>query len=87
MDPALTEVTQLFGRFKAAFLRNDFGTCSSLLAQLKVDRSCFSLKFGFLTSVLFLGFGIAIYIYFFNPSLIGVFSASVLDFRSFKLKF
>ncbi|XP_039114620.1 26S proteasome non-ATPase regulatory subunit 8 homolog A [Dioscorea cayenensis subsp. rotundata] len=36
MDPALTEVTQLFGRFKAAFLRNDFGTCSSLLAQLKV---------------------------------------------------
>ncbi|KAJ0975387.1 hypothetical protein J5N97_017352 [Dioscorea zingiberensis] len=36
MDPALTEVTQLFGRFKAAFLRNDFGTCANLLAQLKV---------------------------------------------------
>ncbi|RDY01771.1 26S proteasome non-ATPase regulatory subunit 8-like A [Mucuna pruriens] len=36
MDPKLTEVSQLFDRFKAAFLRNDYGTCSNLLSQLKV---------------------------------------------------
>ncbi|XP_020573273.1 26S proteasome non-ATPase regulatory subunit 8 homolog A-like [Phalaenopsis equestris] len=36
MDPQLVEVTQIFGRFKAAMLRNDFGTCANLLSQLKV---------------------------------------------------
>ncbi|MQL92556.1 hypothetical protein Taro_025175 [Colocasia esculenta] len=36
MDPQMTEVTQLFGRFKAAFIRNDFVSCNSLLSQLKV---------------------------------------------------
>ncbi|TKY59611.1 26S proteasome non-ATPase regulatory subunit 8-like A [Spatholobus suberectus] len=36
MDPKLTEVSQLFDRFKAAFLRNDSDTCSNLLSQLKV---------------------------------------------------
>ncbi|KAL7167767.1 hypothetical protein ACSBR2_038263 [Camellia fascicularis] len=36
MDPKLTEISQLFERFKAAFIRNDFDTCSKLLSQLKV---------------------------------------------------
>lgn len=36
MDPKLTEVSQLFDRFKAAFLRNDFDSSSNLLSQLKV---------------------------------------------------
>ncbi|WOL18494.1 26S proteasome non-ATPase regulatory subunit [Canna indica] len=36
MDPQLVEVTQLFERFKAAFTRNDFDTCTNLLSQLKV---------------------------------------------------
>ncbi|CAL5360215.1 26S proteasome non-ATPase regulatory subunit 8 homolog A-like isoform X1 [Camellia sinensis] len=36
MDPKLTEVSQLFERFKADFIRNDFDTCSKLLSQLKV---------------------------------------------------
>lgn len=36
MDPQLVEVTQIFGRFKAAVLRNDFETCANLLSQLKV---------------------------------------------------
>uniref|UniRef100_A0A2N9HHM5 PCI domain-containing protein n=1 Tax=Fagus sylvatica TaxID=28930 RepID=A0A2N9HHM5_FAGSY len=36
MDPKLTEVSQLFQRFKAAFVRNDFDTCATLLSQLKV---------------------------------------------------
>ncbi|KAJ1389715.1 Proteasome component [Sesbania bispinosa] len=36
MDPKLTEVSQLFDRFKAAFLRNDYDTCANLLSQLKV---------------------------------------------------
>ncbi|CAA7406588.1 unnamed protein product [Spirodela intermedia] len=36
MDPRLTEVTQLFGRFKAAFVRSDFSSCDKLLSQLKV---------------------------------------------------
>ncbi|THG08519.1 hypothetical protein TEA_002152 [Camellia sinensis var. sinensis] len=36
MDPNLTEVSQLFERFKAAFMRNDFDTCDNLLSQLKV---------------------------------------------------
>uniref|UniRef100_A0A2N9EZ75 PCI domain-containing protein n=1 Tax=Fagus sylvatica TaxID=28930 RepID=A0A2N9EZ75_FAGSY len=35
MDPKLTEVSQLFQRFKAAFVRNDFDTCATLLSQLK----------------------------------------------------
>ncbi|XP_042501690.1 26S proteasome non-ATPase regulatory subunit 8 homolog A-like isoform X1 [Macadamia integrifolia] len=36
MDPKLTEVSQLFERFKAAFVRNDLDTCTNLLSQLKV---------------------------------------------------
>ncbi|KAL7189136.1 hypothetical protein ACSBR1_038911 [Camellia fascicularis] len=36
MDPKVTEVSQLFERFKAAFIRNDFDSCSKLLSQLKV---------------------------------------------------
>ncbi|KAK8657018.1 hypothetical protein V6N13_098952 [Hibiscus sabdariffa] len=36
MDPQLTEVGQLFERFKAAFVRKDFDTCTNLLSQLKV---------------------------------------------------
>nr|AFK44112.1 unknown [Lotus japonicus] len=36
MDPKLTEVSQIFDRFKAAFRRNDFDNCSDLLSQLKV---------------------------------------------------
>ncbi|CAL5442697.1 unnamed protein product [Camellia sinensis] len=36
MDSRLTEVSQLFERFKADFIRNDFDTCSKLLSQLKV---------------------------------------------------
>ncbi|GMY04997.1 26S proteasome non-ATPase regulatory subunit 8 homolog A-like [Fagus crenata] len=36
MDPKLTEVSQLFQRFKAAFVRNDFDSCATLLSQLKV---------------------------------------------------
>ncbi|XP_020576611.1 26S proteasome non-ATPase regulatory subunit 8 homolog A-like isoform X2 [Phalaenopsis equestris] len=36
MDPQLVEVTQIFARFKAALLRNDFVTCNNLLSQLKV---------------------------------------------------
>ncbi|XP_068654378.1 26S proteasome non-ATPase regulatory subunit 8 homolog A-like isoform X1 [Aristolochia californica] len=36
MDPKLTEVSQIFERFKAAFVRNDFETCKRLLSQLKV---------------------------------------------------
>ncbi|KAF5729764.1 26S proteasome non-ATPase regulatory subunit RPN12A [Tripterygium wilfordii] len=36
MDPKLTEVSQLFERFKAALVRNDFDTCANLLSQLKV---------------------------------------------------
>ncbi|KAD7478615.1 hypothetical protein E3N88_01751 [Mikania micrantha] len=36
MDHKLTEVSQLFDRFKAALVRNDFDTCSRLLSQLKI---------------------------------------------------
>ncbi|KAJ9549740.1 hypothetical protein OSB04_022283, partial [Centaurea solstitialis] len=36
MDPKLTEVSQLFDRFKASLVRNDFDTCSRLLSQLKI---------------------------------------------------
>ncbi|KAG9154499.1 hypothetical protein Leryth_026279 [Lithospermum erythrorhizon] len=36
MDPNLTELCQLFDRFKAAFTRHDYETCSNLLTQLKV---------------------------------------------------
>lgn len=36
MDPKLTEVSQLFERFKAAFIRKDFDTCQKFLSQLKV---------------------------------------------------
>lgn len=36
MDPKFTEVSQVFERFKAAFVRKDFDTCEKLLSQLKV---------------------------------------------------
>ncbi|XP_010259845.1 PREDICTED: 26S proteasome non-ATPase regulatory subunit 8 homolog A-like [Nelumbo nucifera] len=36
MDTKMTEVTQLFDRFKAASVRNDQDTCTKLLSQLKV---------------------------------------------------
>ncbi|KAL8170707.1 hypothetical protein V2J09_022511 [Rumex salicifolius] len=36
MDPKLTEVTQLFDRFKATLVRNDFDSSTNLLSQLKV---------------------------------------------------
>ncbi|KAE9610658.1 hypothetical protein Lal_00029647 [Lupinus albus] len=36
MDPKLTEVSQIFNRFKAAFVRKDYDNCSNLLSQLKV---------------------------------------------------
>ncbi|KAE8687495.1 26S proteasome non-ATPase regulatory subunit 8-like protein A [Hibiscus syriacus] len=36
MDPQLTEVSQLFERFKAALVRKDFDTCTNFLSQLKV---------------------------------------------------
>ncbi|KAJ3693497.1 hypothetical protein LUZ60_008977 [Juncus effusus] len=36
MDLQFREVSQLFERFKAAFVRNDFSTCTKQLAQLKV---------------------------------------------------
>ncbi|KAI3777131.1 hypothetical protein L1987_46925 [Smallanthus sonchifolius] len=36
MDPKLTDITQLFERFKAALVRNDFDTSSRLLSQLKI---------------------------------------------------
>ncbi|XP_031131347.1 26S proteasome non-ATPase regulatory subunit 8 homolog A-like [Ipomoea triloba] len=41
MDPKLTEVSQSFERFKAAFTRNDFDTCTTLLSQLKVMLTAF----------------------------------------------
>ncbi|XP_022743328.1 26S proteasome non-ATPase regulatory subunit 8 homolog A [Durio zibethinus] len=36
MDPQLTEVSQLFERFKAASIRKDYDSCDNLLSQLKV---------------------------------------------------
>ncbi|XP_047329229.1 26S proteasome non-ATPase regulatory subunit 8 homolog A [Impatiens glandulifera] len=36
MDPRLTEVSQLFERFKAAFTRKDFDGCDNFLSKLKV---------------------------------------------------
>lgn len=36
MDPKLREVSQGLERFKAAFVRSDFDTCTKLLSQLKV---------------------------------------------------
>ncbi|XP_022718549.1 26S proteasome non-ATPase regulatory subunit 8 homolog A-like isoform X2 [Durio zibethinus] len=36
MDPQLTEVSQLFQRFNAAFIRKDYDSCANLLSQLKV---------------------------------------------------
>ncbi|KAK7854366.1 26S proteasome non-ATPase regulatory subunit 8 homolog A [Quercus suber] len=41
MDPKLTEVSQLFQRFKTAFLRSDFDTCTTFLSQLKVSLTQF----------------------------------------------
>ncbi|XP_073051937.1 26S proteasome non-ATPase regulatory subunit 8 homolog A-like [Primulina eburnea] len=37
MDPKMTELSQVFERFKAAFVRKDFDTCTKLLSQLKVS--------------------------------------------------
>ncbi|KAG7015126.1 26S proteasome non-ATPase regulatory subunit 8-like A, partial [Cucurbita argyrosperma subsp. argyrosperma] len=37
MEPKLTEVSQHFDRFKAAFVRHDYDSCSNLLPQLKVS--------------------------------------------------
>ncbi|CAN4127189.1 unnamed protein product [Withania somnifera] len=42
MDPKLIEVSQIFERFKAAFVRNDFDTCTRLLSQLKVLLTAFT---------------------------------------------
>ncbi|KAJ6792816.1 26S proteasome non-ATPase regulatory subunit 8-like protein A [Iris pallida] len=36
MDPQLVEASQLLERFKAAFIRNDFNSCTNFLSQLKV---------------------------------------------------
>lgn len=44
MDSKLTEVSQLFDRFKAALVRNDFDTCTKLLSQLKVTTAKFTQK-------------------------------------------
>ncbi|KAF3448738.1 hypothetical protein FNV43_RR09451 [Rhamnella rubrinervis] len=41
MDPKLTEVSQFFDRFKAAFVRKDFDTCTKLLSELKVKLTEF----------------------------------------------
>jgi hypothetical protein len=38
MDPKMTEVTQMFARFKAAYARNDLDACVTLLSQLKVRK-------------------------------------------------
>lgn len=42
MDPKLTEVSQLFERFKAACVREDVDTCSNLLSKLKVMLTGFA---------------------------------------------
>ncbi|KAJ6837642.1 putative 26S proteasome non-ATPase regulatory subunit 8-like protein A [Iris pallida] len=36
MDPQFVAASQLFERFKAAFIRNDFNSCTDFLSQLKV---------------------------------------------------
>ncbi|KAM7277913.1 hypothetical protein ACFE04_005047 [Oxalis oulophora] len=41
MDPKLTEVSQLFERFKAAYIRNDYEKTDTLLSQLKVALTGF----------------------------------------------
>ncbi|PWZ54881.1 26S proteasome non-ATPase regulatory subunit 8 A [Zea mays] len=41
MDPKMTEVTQMFARFKTAYARNDLNTCVTLLSQLKVHLTQF----------------------------------------------
>ncbi|XP_057966793.1 26S proteasome non-ATPase regulatory subunit 8 homolog A [Malania oleifera] len=41
MDPKLTEVSQVFERFKAALTRKDVDTCDRLLSQLKVSLTEF----------------------------------------------
>jgi 26S proteasome regulatory subunit N12 len=41
MDPKLTELSQVFERFKAAYVRNDFDTTTTLLSQLKVALTSF----------------------------------------------
>ena len=44
MDPKLTEVSQLFERFKAACTRDDLNTSTNLLSQLKVTINLHTLK-------------------------------------------
>jgi hypothetical protein len=46
MDPKLVEVTQLFARFKAAYVRSDLDVCSNLLSELKVRPSLLRLPVG-----------------------------------------
>jgi hypothetical protein len=46
MDPKLLEVTQLFARFKAAYIRSDLDVCSNLLSELKVRPSLLRLPVG-----------------------------------------
>ncbi|XP_073302104.1 26S proteasome non-ATPase regulatory subunit 8 homolog A-like isoform X1 [Primulina huaijiensis] len=36
MDSKITEVSQMFDRFQASFMRKDYDTCDRLLSQLKV---------------------------------------------------
>lgn len=48
MDPKFTEVSQVFERFKAAFVRKDFDTCEKLLSQLKVHLNSSKLLHFFL---------------------------------------
>jgi hypothetical protein len=51
MDPKLTEVNQMFARFKVAYARNDLNACETLLSQLKVRarRLCWISPFPFHT--------------------------------------
>ncbi|XP_066353333.1 26S proteasome non-ATPase regulatory subunit 8 homolog A-like [Miscanthus floridulus] len=41
MDPKMTEVTQMFARFKAAYARHDLDACVTFLSQLKVHLTKF----------------------------------------------
>lgn len=41
MEGTLSDVSQVFDRFKAAFTRNDLSTCTTLLSQLKVTLTGF----------------------------------------------
>jgi hypothetical protein len=52
MDPKLTEVNQMFARFKAAYARNDLNACETLLSQLKVRACWISLPAAFFVPAL-----------------------------------